>query len=177
MKKDYFKNFDITNFWYDCEYALKNYVEDTLSIEIINSIEKELGYKLPASYIYLMETRNGGMPLKTCHSTITSTSWAENHIAISGISGIGRNKINSLCGELGSQFMINEWGYPNIGIVICDCPSAGHDVVMLDSRKCGKDGEPEVVHVDQDYDYNITFLAKDFETFILGLKDKREYGK
>lgn len=65
--------------------------------------------------------------------------------------------------------MIDQWQYPDIGIVICDCPSAGHDVIMLDYRKCGKDGEPEVVHVDQEFDFHITFLAKDFETFITGL--------
>lgn len=65
--------------------------------------------------------------------------------------------------------MIDEWGYPNTGVFICNCPSAGHDMIMLDYSKCGNDGEPEVVHVDQEWDYKKTFLAKDFETFIRGL--------
>lgn len=42
-------------------------------------------------------------------------------------------------------------------------------MIMLDYRKNGKTGEPEVVHVDQEFDYKITFLAKDFETFVRGL--------
>jgi hypothetical protein len=65
--------------------------------------------------------------------------------------------------------MQSEWGYPKLGICICDCPSAGHDMIMLDYRKCGPTGEPEVVHVDQESDYRVTFLAKDFETFVRGL--------
>lgn len=175
MKKEFFKNYDFVNFWDDCDYALKNYLEEKPSDELIKSIEDKLGYKLPYSYISLMKLHNGGIPTKTCHPTETPTSWAEDHIEISGIMGIGYKKIYSLCGQLGSQFMIDEWEYPNIGVVICDCPSAGHDVIMLDYRNCGNNGEPEVVHVDQESDYKITFLAKDFETFIQGLVDESTF--
>ncbi|HOV15480.1 MAG TPA: SMI1/KNR4 family protein [Spirochaetota bacterium] len=171
----YFNGYDFKDFWDDDDYALEEYVEDNPSDDLIKSIEEELGYKLPSSYIALMKSHNGGIPAKTCHSIKSRTSWAENHIAISGIMGIGRKKAYSICGELGSQFMIDEWGYPQIGVVICDCPSAGHDVIMLDYRNCGKDGEPEVVHVDQEFDYKITFVAKNFETFIIGLEDESKY--
>ncbi|BFT72680.1 hypothetical protein PAENIP36_41220 [Paenibacillus sp. P36] len=171
----FFENFNLTDFWKKSEYALKAYVEDYPSDELIKSIEKELNYKLPTSYVSLMKVQNGGIPKNTCFPTTSPTSWAEDHIAITGIMGIGRTKSYSLCGNLGSQFMIDDWQYPAIGIVICDCPSAGHDVIMLDYRKCGKDGEPEVVHVDQECDYHITFLAKDFETFIMGLVNDEEF--
>ena len=122
-----------------------------------------------------MKHQNGGVPKNTNFPTSEPTSWAEDHIAITGIMGIGRKKSYSLCGDLGSPFMIEEWGYPDIGVVICDCPSAGHDVVMLDYRACGKDGEPEVVHVDQEDDYEITFLAENFEEFIKGLVSEEQY--
>ena len=143
--------------------------------ELINSIEQELGFKLPASYVELMKMHNGGTPKNCCFPTKERTSWAENHIAITGIMGIGRTKTFSLGGSLGSQFMITQWGYPNTGVFICDCPSAGHDMIMLDYSKCGKNGEPEVVHVDQEWDYKKTFLAKDFETFIRGLVSSDVY--
>lgn len=71
--------------------------------------------------------------------------------------------------------MIDEWGYPAIGVYFGDCPSAGHDMICLDYRKCGPDGKPEVVHVDQEWDYKITYLAKDFEAFIRGLTSERNF--
>ena len=77
----------------------------------------------------------------------------------------------SLCGELGSRFLVSEWGYPSIGVAICDCPSAGHDAIFLDYRACGPEGEPAVVHVDQELDYKITHLADSFEEFIRGLQN------
>jgi hypothetical protein len=72
--------------------------------------------------------------------------------------------------------MIKEGGYPNIGVCICDCPSAGHDMIMLDYSKCGNKGEPEVVHIDQEFDYKKTVLCKDFEAFIRGLVSSDVYG-
>ncbi|MEO4053246.1 SMI1/KNR4 family protein [Solibacillus sp. CAU 1738] len=174
-KKIPFSDMSLTDFWEDSEYAREEYQSEPPSDEFIDSIEKALGYKLPSSYIYLMKQQNGGVPRNTCFPTEEPTSWAESHIAITGIMGIGREKSYSLCGDLGSPFMIEEWGYPDIGVVICDCPSAGHDVVMLDYRACGKDGEPEVIHVDQEDDYEITFLADNFEEFIKGLVSEEQY--
>jgi hypothetical protein len=40
---------------------------------------------------------------------------------------------------------------------------------MLDYRACGPQGEPAVVHVDQEDDYRITPLAPSFEAFVRGL--------
>lgn len=170
-----FDNFDFSDFWDDNEYAKKSYTEEFPSDELIAEIENELGYKLPQSYIWLMKQHNGGMPTKTAFPVSEPTSWADDHIAITGIMGIGRNKLYSICGQLGSQFMIEEWEYPPIGVAICDCPSAGHDMVFLDYRKCGSQGEPSVVHIDQEYDYKITHLADSFEEFICGLVDENEF--
>ena len=170
-----FEGFDLTNFWDDNWYALKEYVSDPPSDELIASVEEELGYKLPAAYIWLMKQHNGGIPVNTCYPCDEPTCWAEDHVAITGIFGIGREKSCSLCGELGSQFMIDEWEYPAIGVAICDCPSAGHDMIFLDYRVCGPQGEPAVVHVDQENDYKITHLADSFEEFIRGLEHESLY--
>ena len=164
-----FAGFDLTDFWEDSDYARKEYVAPPFSDLDIARVENELGYKLPNSYLVLMRSQNGGIPKFTNHRSDERTSWAEDHVAITGIYSIGQDMTYSLCGEFKSSFWVDEWGYPAIGIYFADCPSAGHDMLCLDYRECGPRGEPQVVHVDQEWDYKITFVAKDFESFIRGL--------
>ncbi len=165
----------MNSFWEDSEYARKAYVDASPSEELILQIETQLGYKLPASYIALMKTQNGGIPIKTCFPTEDSIGWAEDHIAVTGFYSIGRKKTYSLCGSLGSAFMLEEWGYPAIGVVIADTPTAGHQVIMLDYRECGSAGEPKVAYVNQEWDYEITVLADTFEEFIRGLVNEEVF--
>ena len=162
---------DLANFWDDGEYYAREYTDIPINAQLVSSIELDLGYKLPLSYVELMASRNGGAPRKTDHRTSQRTTWAEDHIAITGIYAIGRIKTCSLCGQFGSRFWISEWGYPPIGVYFADCPSAGHDMLCLDYRDCGPSGEPQVVHVDQEWDYAITPVAQNFESFIRGLED------
>jgi hypothetical protein len=44
-------------------------------------------------------------------------------------------------------------------------------MLCLDYRECGPSGEPRVVHIDQEREYKITLVAKNFESFIRGLED------
>jgi hypothetical protein len=170
-----FSDFDVVQFWKQSEYADENYVAALPAPEQVAAVERQLGYKLPQSYIELMQHQNGGFPRRTNHRTKERTSWSNDHIAITGILSIGSEKPCSLCGELGSQFHIDEWGYPPIGVYFADCPSAGHDMVCLDYRECGPRGEPQVVHVDQEWDYKITFVAKSFESFIRNLESDEAF--
>ena len=165
-----FGDFDIGQFWKQSEYAEKEYVAAPQTDKRVADVERELGYKLPASYVELMKHQNGGIPKKKNHRTKERTSWSNDHIAIHGIFSIGSGKSHALGGGLGSQFWIDEWGYPAIGVYFADCPSGGHDMVCLDYQECGSSGEPRVVHVDQDRDYKITFVAESFEAFIRGLE-------
>ena len=170
-----FGDFDVADFWDNSDYAKGEYVGEPLTDELVRSIEDELGYKLPRAYIELMQCQNGGTPRFTSHRTQEVNSWAEDHVAITGIYGINRSRPSSLCGEFGSRFWIDEGGYPPIGVYFCDCPSAGHDMICLDYRKCGPSGEPQVVHVDQELDYKITFVAESFEVFIRGLECSEKF--
>lgn len=173
--RQFFANFDLELFWESSEYAERKYVGSPLTDEVVAAVERELGYKLPASYVELMRSQNGGIPRWRYHRTTERTSWAHDHIAITGIYSIGSEKTYSLCGKFGSRFWIQEWGYPDIGIYFVDCPSAGHDMVCLDYRACGPTGEPRVVHIDQEWDYEIVFVAETFESFVRGLQDESAF--
>lgn len=170
-----FEDFDLGDFWKDSDYARREYVEVPVTPALIRTVEKELGFRLPPAYVALMSRQNGGIPKRTCFPTKVPTSWAEDHVAITGFLGIGREKTYSLLGSLGSKFMQDEWGYPDFGFCICNCPSAGHDMVMLDYRDCGPEGEPTVVHVDQEDDFRVTVLAPNFESFVRGLVPESDY--
>ena len=159
---------DLSNFWNDSEDALEQYVSEPPTEDLIASVEMELVFKLPTFYKQMMKIHNGGIPHQTYYPITGDNAEANSFIAISGIYGIGRDKERSLCGDLGSRYRIEEGGYPEIGVVICDCPSP-YEVVMLDYRSSGNDGEPQVIHIDQENDYKVTKLAPNFEAFIGGL--------
>lgn len=166
---------DLDDVWADHPYYEEHWTQPPPAEETITEVEKRLGYRLPAAYIELCRHRNGGGLQRDCFPTMEATSWAEDHVAITAYSAIGPDTANSLCGSCGSQFMIEEWGYPPIGIVFGQCPSAGHDVIMLDYCECGPEGEPRVVHVDQEFDYARTLLVPDFASFIKGLVPAEDF--
>lgn len=154
---------DLSAFWEDSEQASEKYELSPPSDDLIESVEEQLVFKLPASYVSLMKIHNGGIPRNRFFP-----AGNQQYIEISGILGIGREKSHALCGELGSRHIIEEGGYPEVGVVICDCPS-GTEVVMLDYRNSGNDGEPEVIHIDRANDYKTTRLASNFDAFVRGL--------
>jgi hypothetical protein len=159
------------DFWTESEY----FTGPPLTDDMIHEAQASLGYKLPQVYLDLLRTKNGGTPRRDCFPTSTPTSWSEDHIALSGIRGIGGEwGIDS--SSLGTEVMIAEWGYPRIGVVVGECPSAGHDVVMLDYSQCGTAGEPRVVHVDTEAEEpQITVLAPNFAEFVAGLYEPPEH--
>jgi hypothetical protein len=119
-----------------------------LTEELVRQAEERLGYTLPAAYLGVLRVRNGGRPTRPCVKTPFATSWASNHFEIEAILGIGGRWDIDSDEVISSPAMIEEWGYPRIGIVICEMPSAGHDAVMLDHA--GRGSEPTVVYIDDD---------------------------
>ena len=172
MEKNYFPNLNLDEFWDDDELALKEYVDDTPNDLLIASVEDELGYTLPASYVAMMKKHNGGIPFSTCYPLPEDAE--EDYVEITGFLSIGKKKMNSLCGTAGNKLFKEVWHYPDYGVYICDCPSAGFDLILLDYRECGEDGEPSVAHVDIETG-KITTLAPDFVTFIENLTDETAF--
>ena len=155
--------------WVSSEAGASEYGEVPVSEETLRSVEAELGCRLPAAYVSQARTHNGGLLKRNAHASPTPTTWAADHVALTGIFAIGRTARSSLCGSFGQRLWLNQWGYPDIGVYFADTPSAGHDMIALDYRTCGRDGEPSVVHVDQEVGYVVTRLAPTFEDFIAGL--------
>jgi len=170
-----FLDFNFAEFWEPSEYAREQYIGNTLTDDAVAKVERKLGFLLPASYVEFMRFQNGGIPRRTNHRTKERTSWSDDHIAINGLYSIGADMPGSLLGAFGSEFWVKEWGYPPIGVYFADCPSAGHDMVCLDYRTCGPSGEPQVVHIDQEWDYKIVFVAESFEAFIRGLMENSAF--
>lgn len=160
-----FENFDFSNFWDDREWVRKEYTHEPPTDELIAEIEAELGYKLPESYVWLMKQHNGGCPVK---DTFYYGDGEYDYVAVEGILGIGRYGGHSPHCSITDDY-IDDWGYPNMGVPLCFCPS-GHEMIFLDYRECGPQGEPQVVHIDQEDNYCITFVANNFEEFIRGLQ-------
>lgn len=167
-----FEGVDLKNFWDDSKYAIENYVSEYPTDEVILKVEAKLGYKLPESYIYLMRLHNGGIPKRN----FCQCGDDDFPAMIEGIYGIGSDKPYSLCGIFCTEFWVEEWGYPHIGIATCDTPSGGHDMIFLDYSQCGSLGEPRVVLIDQEANYNVRYLAHNFEEFISNLRTDEDGG-
>lgn len=135
-------------FWNDSAEAVDQYVLAPPTDEQVESVEEQLVFKLPTSYINMMKLHNGGVPHYRYFPVSQAEAAKKVRVEVAGILGIGREKAHSLGGEAGSRFIIEQGGYPEIGVVICECPSDS-EVVMLDYRESGNAGEPEVVHVDK----------------------------
>lgn len=163
----YEASLDSSGFWDDANPAAEKYVSAPASDELVASLEEELVFRLPASYISLMKTHNGGIPRRRYFSI---SGGSVSKIEILGFLSIGRDKPHSLGGAAGSRATIEREGYPEFGVVLCDTPS-DTGVVMLDYREFGNDGEPEVVYVEK-ASKQVTRLAASFTDFVQGLMEE-----
>jgi hypothetical protein len=173
--KDLLADLNLQEWWEDSTTSLREYVGATPTDALVASVEDELGFRLPLSYVAMMRRHNGGIPRLNCFPTSSPTTWADDHVAVNGFFAIGRELAHSLCGTAGSRFWIDEWGYPDLGLYFADCPSAGHDMIAMDYRDSGPEGDPRIVHVDQEWDYAVTDLAPDFAQFVRGLCDEEAF--
>jgi hypothetical protein len=135
---------------------------------LIRAAEQRLGVRLPASYVALLLQQNGGRPARRFWASRVRTSWADDHVEVTRLLGVGGDE--GIDGPLGSHYLVAEWGYPDLGVVVFDTPAAGPDCVMLDYRQCDSAGEPGVVFVDADR--TVVALASTFALFVAGLVER-----
>ena len=149
-------DFDFTDFWEPSNGEGYGAACAPLTDEVITDAEKKLGYKLPASYLAMLRSQNGGTPVK---SVIKND---ECEIYLQSFVGIGSERTYSMFGQFGADFWFAEWSYPRIGVPVALTISGGHEIVFLDYSSCGSQGEPCVTLIDQECDYRRTKVAENF---------------
>ena len=134
-----FEHLDLSKLYDNESKYGKEFIMGKLTEERIRRAEENIGYRLSPAYIELLKYQNGGhIGLDDC--------WVE---TIYGI-GAEEDSFNGL--EEMFENWIEEWEYPNIGIPFADTQSGGHDLYFMDYRNMGDNGEPPVVHVDNEGD-------------------------
>lgn len=169
-----FDEVTLEGLWDDCDYSLEKYVGKAPSESDFAMVEQLLGYRLPVAYKSLIQRHNGGLLNKNTFKNPLQHDWTPSTYSVESIFGVDFEKPYSLCGDMGSKFWNEEWGYPNIGLAICDTISGGHNMIFLDYSDCGPQGEPCVVEIDQESDYEMTYLADNFKSFVCGLFEDDE---
>ena len=165
--------FSFENFWHDSAESLRRHVCPAPTDADILAAERELGYKLPESYIALMRAHNGGLVNRCRYSVPFPDDGIPDTIYITEILGIGSNMPYSLCGQYGSKFLTETRRHNlDIGVAICNTTLPGRALVFLDYRACGRTGEPSVTWADAQTGAEIT-LASSFREFILGLEENK----
>ena len=112
-----------------------------LSAEAVAEAERVLHVTLPADFVSLMRVQNGGYVRDEFAACPTSraTSWAEDHVMVNEVAGIGSPDVLSV---LDSPGLNAEWGQPAELVLLS---GDGHWWIALDYRECGPEGEPPVV--------------------------------
>ena len=129
----------------------------SLTKDDIKNAEQLLNIKLPEAYIKLMLEQNGGVPIHQSFPCNNPNGWAEDHVPVHEIYGIGED------GILQSQYLIKEWDLPNNVVLFS---GDGHSWLAMDYRQTKKN--PPIIWIDTEQD-TIIEIADDFSSFLEGL--------
>ena len=136
---------------------------EALTDEMIEMAEKAFGVKLPAGYLNILREQNGGYLQYESFPTSVPTSWADDHINVDRIFGIGKDS-----GIMDTAYLIEEWSLPKDVVLLS---GDGHTWVALDYRKTREN--PPVIFIEVD-DEKVIELASDFDAFLSGLYIEEE---
>lgn len=126
------------------------YQLEPITDEMVKKAEKKFDIILPNKYIEILKQQNGGMIKSNLFPTEISTSWADDHINVDHILGIGEETRS-----LESEYLIKEWGLP-LNIVL-------NSWIALDYRKTKED--PPIIYIDVDEDQIIN-ITPNFEVLL-----------
>lgn len=140
-----------------------------LTSAMIAEIESAFRLRLPARYLELLRIQNGGYTRGFVFATHQRTSWAEDHVPVSELAGIGP-RISAPIGLhnlWNTEYMTREWGLPPRQLLLA---GDGHWWISLDYRQ-GND--PKVWWLDTTVDEGLR-LASSFDDFLSGLRPESD---
>ena len=165
---------DFSDFWHDIKESERRYECTKPDLRMIRSVQEELGFKLPDTFVELMKMHNGGMVNRCWYPIRYPAETYADYIQITHLLGIGREADYSLCGRFGSKFLLDgKEGVEKAGIAFANCISPTRAILILDYRTAGADGEPCVTYVNSSSGEE-TVIASNFEIFVRGLKTSLE---
>ena len=137
----------------------------------VERAEAELGVRLPRAYVELLEVQNGGYVAHEFDAfpTETPTSWAEDHVWLRTLAGIGPS--GHFASVTYAPRTAAEWRMP-AGLV--PLSGEGHFWIALDHRDRAPDAEPAVTWFDNEIGEDLA-LAPDFLTFVEALAPMEDF--
>ena len=165
---------DFSDFWHDIRESERRYMSSPADLREIRDVQEKLGFRLPDAYVELMKMHNGGLLNRCWYPVKEDAKTYSDYIQVTGILGIGSEVPYSLCGRFGSEFLLE--GHETLkgaGIALMNSISPTRAMLMLDYRKCGVNGEPEILYVNLETKEE-RVVARDFEAFIRNLKTSME---
>jgi len=139
------------------------YRNPRLTDAMVAEAQEILGVTLPGELIILLRVQNGGYTRGFVFPTDTPTSWAEDHVALNELFGIGSKE-----GPTGSHnlldtaYMTDQWGLPPKQVLLA---GDGHWWITLDYRQRSV---PSVAWIDVEVGQDLQ-LAPTFDEFLTGL--------
>ncbi len=142
------------------EYIFKGEpYNEKFTLETLDKVEKELGVKLPESYIQLMTIHNGGA---LSYNTLHSGRVPDGEVVIDDIKGIDLEE-----GIIESSYLVKEWELDEKLIIFS---GDGNYWLSFDYRK-GDNLEPSVVYIEEGTEEKPKKVAKNFQLFLKKLKE------
>lgn len=134
-----------------------------LTDEALHHAEQFLRVRFPSELVTLWRIQNGGYTQGFVYPTRQRTTWAEDHVPLDELFGIGASATPSgIHNVLNSKYMIAEWGLPSNQVLLA---GEGHWWITLDYRRSS---DPCVRWLDVDVGQDIE-LAPTFSLFCMGL--------
>ena len=130
-----------------------------LTNAMLAKAERRLGVTLPAELVALLRAQNGGYTRGFAFPTHEPTSWAEDHVLLDELFGIGTDGGASI---LDTAYMTEEWGLPPGQVLLS---GDGHWWITLDYRA---GAAPSVAWIDVEVGEDLQ-LAPSFADFLAGL--------